>query len=511
MKKIEIFLFLCCASLVLTDCSDSYIAPEKVAPEKVEDGNSQIRLSIPDAKDVQVYSTATPGENYINECWVITIDGTLGNWKGAEHITDGSKIVNNGMATALLPQLTFKVDNGDEVYVLCNTGATGVNSSSIPNESSINTIRPDKPYYRGGEPLPMSGTTIWSTSSSSSTVVTLTRTVAKVQIKMGESFNYGGDLSWNRFWKWENFQPRECGFVVCNYGGMSDIMQSSTLSANISGNNPLYGAHNGCLRFTQYAATEDSMTIYISEYPNSIKDSKGLSITDNNTFDKNRTFLLMIDKVIDGYVGDGTIFGVWRLDFYDAISKKYLDIKRNQTYTFTINKIRSTPYCTFNFLSINELLTCSDCHKAWNFPGSNIEYEITADDDWAKATYSNGQYGFSVSLDSIKGVGIAGTEIPFKIKAHIPDEVDRSLLQRYHISIQDRSGGLIGFETYNSIEVLPAIDHDYHRNNGYPFRIDKDTITAINLKVNSYTDIDSASLVINLGNVNKIIPIRIFP
>jgi hypothetical protein len=504
MKKIEAIVFLYCVCFIMTGCVDNSISV-------TTDEESRIKLFIPNANEIQTYSTATPRENYIEDCAVITFDGSTGTKKKSEIIDNVNNITNNGMATALLPQLSFTIGTGDKVYVICNTAVSESMLSSITTESDINNIRPAKDYYLSNEALPMSGKTeSWSTSS----VITLTRAVAKIQVKLGDTYNPGaGSDEGNRHptWSWERFEERYCGFVICNYAGKSNIMDSAPLlSANTSGKTPFYGTHDGAIRFMQYAPA-DSIAFYVSEYPNSEKDCEGGTILPDK-FDKKRLFLLMINQVIEGKPdGPGLQVAMWRLDFYDTATKTFIDIKRNHTYTFTINKIRSTPY--FEYIEhkdndINWMLnTCTYCdadYLVWNNPGSNIEYTVKIEDDWANAIYSNGQYALSVSTDSI-----TNPMIPFLVKANIPLEVNAQIKGGY-IFIYDRRGLRAGAST-SALEI-EGIDNTFYRDNGYIFPIDGtvDTIKFIYHSDHQRAgDLDSANMIIYLGNIRKMIPIVI--
>jgi hypothetical protein len=182
MKKIiKAYLIICCI-LLASGCSNNEIIPE------IRDGEgSRIALFIPGADEVRVYSTATADGNRIKDCIVLTFkDG----YKKSE-IVNVLNIVANGEASALLPQLSFKIETGDTVYVICNTGLTALSAdiASITANDINATFPPAEAYYFSGDALPMSGSTIWSPTASST--VTLTRAVAKVQIKLGESFSIG--------------------------------------------------------------------------------------------------------------------------------------------------------------------------------------------------------------------------------------------------------------------------------------------------------------------------------
>ncbi|MDR0743059.1 MAG: hypothetical protein LBF05_01700, partial [Tannerella sp.] len=379
MKRIRFTVYWLC--IVFAGCSDD--------ADKSIEFDDHIRLFISDAEEVQVYSTAAESENHIEDCFVVTFRN--GVYENAEMI-DVSAVIKNG-AVALLPQLSFKIKMGDKVYVVCNTGMSTL-PGGINTESDMDVeFRPAKDYYFGGEAVPMSGSTTWAASS---TVVTMIRTVAKVQIKLGESFNIGGGAFETSLAYWgggtNGFLPAQCGFVIGNYAAKSNIMQNtSALSQNVSGQPAFYGTTNEdrFIRFIQHAGSADSMTIYVSEYPNSTRDCEGNTIAEDK-FNEKRLFLLMLDRVSQGssLVGNGA----WRLDFYDAANKKYLDIKRNHHYIFTVNKIRSAPY--FYPLPANATIskTFPTDQEVWHNPGSNIEYTIYVGDSWVNTTCTNGQY-----------------------------------------------------------------------------------------------------------------------
>jgi hypothetical protein len=493
----------------MTGCIDNPISVSGTTDEE-----SRIKLFIPNANEVQTYSTATPRENYIEKCAVITFYGDTRAKKNAEIIDDVNKITNNGMANAMLPQLSFKIGTGDIVYVICNTELNESALNSITTENDINNIKPAKDYYFGGEALPMSGKIpSWSTSSF---VVTLTRAVAKVQIKLGDTYTPGAGFDeGNRHpaWSWQTFEERYCGFVICNYAGKSDIMESSSLSANKSNKTPFYGTHDGAIRFMQYAATEDSMAIYVSEYQNSVKDCEGADIPPGK-FDKKRLFLLMVNQLVAGKPFSPSLqVAMWRLDFYDAATKTFLDIKRNHTYTFTINKIRSTPY--FEYINsmnddmewmLNTCTTCDTDYQVWNNPGSNIEYTVRIEDDWANAIYSNGQYALSLSLDSI-----TDPKIPLLIKTHIPPEVDASQIKTHSLLIFDKRGSLVGDEgTALVIEGEVAPLYVSHGGHIFPTNGTIDTVRFIyHPEHDDAQYLDSANMIIYYGNIRKIIPVVI--
>jgi hypothetical protein len=429
-----------CSVYFVFSCSDR-IENISVAEENGEKEGSRIELFIPGEKEVQVYSTATASENRIEKCFVVTFRSDGVSFKLQDSVmVDVSRIVKNGEASALLPQLPFKIENGDKVYVMCNTGP-----DAIPNgitENNINEkFRPAKNYYYGNEALPMSGDTTWTMSSN---VITLTRAVAKVQVKLGENFSMEGPYLYEpgpppeNGWRASLFHIDKCGFVISNYGGISDILQSSSaLSQNRAKDennvaySPLYFADTSYIRLMQYAPA-DSMAIYVSEYPNSVTDCEGNPIDGGeDKFNKKRFFLYMIEGLYQHTFGQGSVAAAWRLDFYDAANKKFLDIKRNHTYTFTINKIRTgagyqpMPSAGISIRQLFRLLP--NYFHAWHQPGSNVEYTIKVEEDWANRVYANGQYALLTSTDSLNNENI---HLPFKFKFQASPDVDLTKIQR---------------------------------------------------------------------------------
>ncbi|MDR1222554.1 MAG: hypothetical protein LBL07_06705 [Tannerella sp.] len=483
------FIGVCLSGIVLlyTGCSNN--SGEMPGMEK----KNRIELYIPDAREVQLYSTATESENYMKDCFVIIFNGS-GVYKSGEKI-DVAKITRNGSATVLLPQLVNEAGLGDIVHVICNTGLTALPGGITVESDLDDRFKPEKDYYFSGESLPMSG---HNTVGSSSMVVTLTRAVAKVQIELDGDFNIGGEGSvpwWNDYMK--NFDESRCGFIVGNYAGRSRIIPPlSGLSGNVSGRTAFYGttAENRFIRFVQHAGSADSMTVYVSEYQNSIADCEGNTLPEDQ-FDDRRQFLLMIDRVSQGnsLLGDGMNANAWRLDFYDAATKKYLDIRRNYHYRFIVKKIRSAPYAyplPSGPSGIEDAFLGDQ--EVWHNPGSNIEYKVAVKEDWANSNYSNGQYALSIDRDTI-----TDATHPFRLKVQAPTGVDHSRIKTHILNIYDRNGVPVG-SSGSDLEV-----------NGYPnasagivFPTDG-TETSFTFKINDDQYLDSAYMIIQLGNIYK--------
>ena len=330
----------------------------------------------------------------------------------------------------------------------------------------------------------------------------LFRSVAKVQIKLGESFNIGGLENVPEWYDFAvKYDERKSGFIIGNYGGKSNMLASGGLSQNISGQSAFYGttSENKFIRFLQYADSEDYMTLYINEYPNSTKDSEGNTIA-NNVFNEKRCFLLMVDQISQGSstLGNGTKTNAWRLDFYDPANKIYLDIKRNNHYTFVVNKIRSMPYVYNGTHTVSNAFTGDQ--EAWHNPGSNIEYEVMVQENWATHNYSNGQYALSLSTDTIYSENTS-----LRIKAQIPAGVDANKISTHVILTYDRNGQPIG-QPGDNLEISGCTNHT----TGISFPANG-TITTLTFTVNNYADLDSANMYIYLGNIYKRVFISLNP
>jgi hypothetical protein len=529
MKKvIKASIILWCAFFA-SGCSGD----ESMEAVPQEEEASRITLFIPGAEEVRVYSTATADENRIEDCFVVVFkDG----YKNSEKVKVAD-IVANGEASALLPQLSIKFEAGDTVYVVCNTGRTALpaNIASITANDINATFPPAKAYYFSGEALPMSGRTVWSPTAS--TVVTLMRAVAKVQVRLGETFSignleytypYNNNMPWDPDFFKANLDL--CGFAVGNYGGRSDILQPpSGLSRTLSDSTGLYGAFEKTIRLMQYA-TADEMAVYVSEYPYSTVDCEGDPIADN-VFNDKRQYLLMIDRIDNNNVpgNDQGLLGTagyWRLDFYDAASKKYLDIKRNHTYTFTINKIRSMPHISLGgnltssglgILTLPELFQLfkeqSIDLSVLHTPGSNIEYTIEVKEDWANAVYSNGQYAILVSADTINDGNI---HLPFYLKAYIPAGVDHTQIPT--VAFGEYGEGELNIRDKDDWEMFSIGDPIKLYLNGVQFsgmeRFPIDGTTNIltfdwNPSHLNASRLDNGSLYLRIGNIYKRIPIML--
>jgi hypothetical protein len=142
------------------------------------------------------------------------------------------------------------------------------------------------------------------------------------------------------------------------------------------------------------------------------------------------------------------------------------------------------------------------CH----LPGSNIEYTIAIEDDWANSIYSNGQYALAVSADTINYGNI---NLPFKIKAYIPAGIDYNYILS-NLFVRDRGGVASGFDTNPALTVLV---NGYSGQYGIPNFLNNGTTNNITFVFNSShprtSYFDDAYMEIQMGNIWKKIPIRL--
>jgi hypothetical protein len=362
MKRIA---FLIASILLLISCNNA------VDDFNNEEGGSeeafQIKLNMPDPT-VVTYSAATENECYIERLWVLEFNGeNLVN----DTLIQGTNILNNGKSTQLLPQLPFKPVNGHRVVFIAN--ADTAETRPHPNRSSIRysnintyfTTRDDRWYYVSPLPLPMYGEIASWPSGYSCEMI---RAVAKIQVRLGENLS---DVT-------GNFNAENVDYCLRNFAASCYIQPpSGTLVGKISDSGRTFNDHSSIRFFLQKAATIGYNTVYIHEFPTGTMSWKGDSFAETD-FNKLRIHVLL-DKNIGG------THTYYRLDFYDQQTKKFLDIRRNHHYLFTINSIRSEGY--------------SHSAAAYSNPGSNIEYTVEVRDGASHIT-SNGQYAIVTSVDT---------------------------------------------------------------------------------------------------------------
>ena len=359
MKRITFFIL---SIFCLTACNNELEKIEQ--PELVP----QIELIIPAEEKVEVYSEANESECRIQTLWVVVFDGNTKRW--AESI-DVSKIAKNGQAAQLLPQLKHMPSSGNTVICIANMDALTLPTDTLSlTPSNINTYfrLQSKSFYSGGDYLPMYGEMTWS---SSNYTCTMQRAVAKVQVQMGTSVS---DVT-------TNFSAENVTYRIYNSGSAGRIKPD----ASFLGTTTTSTRDTKSFNLVQKNGVGENMThAYIHEFSSSIRTGIGSgtgAVVAPNAFNAERQHIIL-DK--DNGSGNHTFY---RLDFYDNANELFLDTKRNHHYMFTINKVRSEGYTSIV--------------QAQAYPGSNIEYTITVNDNFKYIT-SNGQYAIVSSMDTIK-------------------------------------------------------------------------------------------------------------
>ena len=400
MKKIMILLF---SALCFTACNDKM---EDINTNVVEQQQAQISLSIQDATTVNTYSTANDQECMIDTAWVFVFDGTTGTKKWVERI-EGNRIVNNGQPAQLLPQLKQNPAIGDTVVVIANIPTAGIDTSSYITCANINQyIHASSSYYYThpnldpnsqhlldfrSPRLPMYGEMIWNPMSGCT--CEMIRAVAKIQVQLAPGYY---DVTGNFNAETVNF-----GTTGHAYGYLRPTSLINGI-AYPAGTLLIPGAYWSLLqREDPFKILPATMPIsrftalgyssYILEYPSSTKDLYGNDIVDTK-FDPKRPHIIL---------AKASGVGVWtnyRLDFYDHSTGKFLDIKRNHHYLFTIHSVNSEGY---NSTTVGGANHGGINQAGLDYYGSNLEYTIKITDG-SRAVTSNGQYAIVTDKDTIK-------------------------------------------------------------------------------------------------------------
>ena len=396
MKRITFFII---SIFCLTACdNDAPFDNENGLPL---DSKTQISLFLPDAAEVKVYSTATVLECRINNIWVMEFNSS-GDTVRTEYITSG--IANNGQPVQLLPQLSFEPANGNRIVCIANTfinskaQLAGLTYGNINDKFPLDldwVLNPDSPLNPEFN-MPMYGEFIWSTANYTCQMV---RAMAKIEVQMGTNVQ---DVT-------GNFNAETVTFKLGNSpktGFMKDSIilgrfqgkQGTSDFLSLDGND----IHLLQKHLPAYYAGEPRTKMYVPEFPSSDHSCYPTMQTISDAdFNKGRPHLLLTKKV-------GAIETMYRLDFYDKITKKHIDIKRNHHYIFTINKVMSEGYAT--------------AADAMSYPGSNVDFTIKVDDD-SRSVTSNGQYAIITDVDTAFVSGTVSNQVVAKVKAFFPTEM----------------------------------------------------------------------------------------
>jgi hypothetical protein len=362
MKKV--ILFLACIHCY-TACNNETVIPA----DPQETPRQPLELFMPGAETVSVYSTATVSECMIDTLWVLVFQGNTKRW--VEKI-EGSRVMNNGQATQLLPQLKHKIDNGNTVICIANVAPNPDTTSVTPDRINA-CFKPKQGFYCGGDFLPMYGE-IKSWSPAGAYTCRMIRAVAKIQVQLGPSFAYTPVRLY-----FSDFSPNDVKYKIYHFPDSGFVQPKSTL-AGIPGKS---SSITPIFNFLQKDdATEAQTNAYIYEFQSSIHTiGDTVTLIDKKKWHVSRPFILLTRDIPLQMLPQ-----YYRLDFYNSADSEFLDIKRNHHYLFTINKVRSEGY-------ISE-------YTAITNTGSNIEYTIRVDD--GQYITSNGQYAVVTSVDTVR-------------------------------------------------------------------------------------------------------------
>ena len=399
MKRVAFFIV---CIFCLSACNNEVMEGPKIPTDEM---NPRIELIMPDAEIVNLYSTATFNENFIDSVWVIAFNSS-GQKQWVELIPD-SLITRNGYASQLLPQLAHEPQNGMTIVCIANVNATSVDTAGGAWPiSDINTrFKLDEQGFYEGKHLPMYGDFTWQLSSGYT--CKMMRAVAKVQVQMGTSVS---DVT-------GNFSAENVTYKI--HGGLGQgTIQTPPPGVVGSG---VYRFTNTPVRYLlqdTVHATELNTNSYIYEFPSSNHYANGTGIggTDAPVLiggtKPDTTFHVDRQHIILEKDNSPQATTYYRLDFYNPVTKQFLDTKRNFHYLFTINKVRSEGYLSLQ--------------QAQNNPGSNIEYDIFIEDGANRIT-SNGQYGIVTTgeMDTVvfKGIADGGNYTIVSARMQLPSQM----------------------------------------------------------------------------------------
>jgi hypothetical protein len=473
MKKIS---FLMAGALCLMSCNNETNIPD---PETDSD-EGRITLELADAT-VMTYSTADKSECTIDRLWVLEFNG-----EDLVHDTLilGAQIQGNGTATQMLPQLPFKPTNGNRIVIL---GFRAINNPYLdiqfphPNRSSIkystiNTYFPIKqnPFYlRGGMSSYMSGEIA---SWPGAYTCEMTRPMAKIQVQLGENFS---DVTGN--FNTENVSWDAWHIVQGVYIRPVIPYHNSYAPPNRHGTDHEFGL----LQKENLPALD--ATCYIVEFPYSNTSTEDYSSISDDVFDCYRACILIKKEV----AGVDTTF--YRLDFYDPDTKKFIDVKRNHHYIFTINRVGSEGYAAYTYTGTNQFLEYGASYN----PGSNIEYTVEIRDG-ARHITSNGQYAIASSVDTAYVAAPATDATVCTARYQLPPEITA-----------------LGEYTSNSItltDVIPdgSVELVFPLPTYMPYSPLACRLTTTNapIKVTTTAAFQSARIKMNVGNITHYVVLK---
>ncbi len=276
---------------------------------------------------------------------------------------------------------------GDMIYVVFNKELA--NLELIAKGDIINAFKLSSGNLGAGlvdlnKGLPMYGNSAWL--STGSPTIKIKRAVAKMQLKL----DYDGGVN-----------------VPGSLGTTYTIEKTTYKLYQLSGSGYLDGSSVGSTSETpisvidgadiagKSAGINDHSTgaSYIFAFPyasNAI--GTPLAVLDSKKFSASRVAMIMKNEMADGS------FQYHRLDIYDHLNRRYIDVKNNYHYSVRVREVSQRGYAT-----------ASDALN--NLP-SNVDYDIIVVEDGTAV--SNGQYVLNV--DPVAEVDFTINDIPTTIK-----------------------------------------------------------------------------------------------
>ena len=430
MKK---YLILFIAALVasLAACSDDPTDMGSVDGPGAE--SAVLRLSIPGAEEVAVYSAGSDSETRIQTLYLFIFrSGTL-VWAETHVAASSQHIVGNGTSQVTVSFSGGTVPQaGDKVYVIANPptftgpGMTGSLNTSVRGSlqsiyvgssitetqfleeqlagdnpflnTSASGFTPDGMYSSG---MPMFGSVEWQGTGSN--ICTLVRTVAKVRIV---------DIMGNDIASLFPGKTVEYGFagtptgvgIGVGYNATPQKYEPLSLSSGQRAVARWGSVPTGGASTVGYVATTRPLYpwswLSATKVPVTVGGALSSPATiPSNDFDQRRCALML--RVTDIATG-GTEF--YRLDFARQTREtsftqdaeyEYMDIDPNTSYTFRVERVLSQGYATEA--------------EAWQNAGSNLEFTLdvinvppVGSNPGLGYVVSNGQYGLCFSEKAVQ-------------------------------------------------------------------------------------------------------------
>ena len=467
-KCIYIVLFLL-GSLVLGSCEDDCSA--------VAEGDNQknvIQLSIVGMQDVQVRGIASEWQNEISFYTLFVYRGD--NLKSTPvYYQDGNSraILGNSTASPLLKFTDdFTPQTNDRVYVLLNAS---VGNSSISEEdlqkakvSPIQGLSDSGNFY-----MCFSGSLVWKENASNLCVMDRRMAAVTVNLSSGIIKTINNIVCYN--------EPRYISLFNGDdiYTEVGELSYAYTLSSlGISSAETLISEY----RCSDHTAMSGGKTLQETVF--SPQRMGVIIIVEDNVTNKEEYY---------------------RLDFYDKVAGKYIDVKHGCRYTFNISSVRSDGY--------------SYVEDAVNMPGSNLEYTVSVDNSWTGVYEYNGQYQMNFSRGAVELLSEISDPVSLVNVDLYNNDSDEALLDKLifrsiRVVQPDKettmpTSNLQLWRYDEKIENVIKVDNNYAYNDNRSQRIDwlSGDIYSWKFYCTTGKGFDGGYLEVKMGNMTRYIPI----